>query len=71
MKQLRKMKREAKESAERRGHKMGYFRRVGVSAWEADCKKCSLHVIVRPTDALAPNECDIAGPAVAVNCKED
>jgi hypothetical protein len=67
MKAIDRLKREAREACEWRGHTMSRYRLSDF--WRkpyAKCKVCgaSVHVDDRPP----PNGIDIAGPAVALNC---
>ena len=71
-KQIDKLKREGRETAKWRGHNLGNFKTVrkagdNIIMAEARCKKCNRLVIV--TTHPAPNEIDIGGSAVAMNCK--
>ena len=77
MRKIDKLKREAKESAEWRGHKMGRwqnfkdaYKKIGphLSAFSC-CGVCGvgLTVITRPL----PNEIEIGGAAVAINCGDN
>jgi len=67
---LRRLKLEALESCEFRGHRMGRFRRI--EFWSskthaiAKCLDCPAQVMVI-TNPM-PNEIDIFGDAVALNC---
>lgn len=73
MRSFAKLKRAARAAAEARGHRLEKF--ASVPAWalamgaksEAACETCGawVQVITRPM----PNEIDIAGSAVAVNCR--
>lgn len=70
----RKLRAEAHRACERRGHDMTNLYPVARSAdkpvaWGARCKRCNAWVNVRLNPA--PNEVDIGGSAVAVNCPED
>lgn len=66
---IRTLKRKAREAAESRGHLMGRFSSnvKGTSA-SSQCMHCHCfaHVNVRPQ----PNDIDIGGSAVALNCKQ-
>lgn len=68
MSKERALKREAKEASERRGHQMKRYRRR--EFWGtpyAECAECGMEVDV--TTRPAPNQIDIAGEAVALNCR--
>jgi hypothetical protein len=62
----------AHAAAKKRGHNMGNFAKVRMNAkhpaWSAQCKRCHRHmqVCLNPY----PNETEIGGDAVALNCKE-
>lgn len=60
------LRREAIDSSIFRGHELTRFKWATPTRGWADCKNCAawVTVIVNP----APNEIDIGGPAVAVNC---
>lgn len=65
---VRELKREAKEACEWRDHDMKRFREG--SFWKnqyfSECRNCGMTVSVRPRPA--PNQIEISGQAVAVNC---
>ena len=70
MTSFEKLEKEAVEAAEWRGHKLVPFQQ---HEWKrnvcwSDCVKCGMGVCVniRPL----PNEIDIGGEAVALNCEE-
>lgn len=67
MASLRSLKREARESATWRGHKLRPFVTYhdGKVA-TATCRDCPVSVTVNTHPA--PNEIDIGGDAVAINC---
>lgn len=72
MTKLERLKREAREAATRRGHTLVRFYRNGIPAAEisgmsAECSQCGMSVTVRPKPM--PNEIDIGGEAVALNCR--
>ena len=68
--ELRLLKRSAKESAEWRGHKLTRFSSHGDHKAIASCIHCDMAVMVNARPL--PNEIDIAGEAVALNCgRED
>lgn len=63
-----RLKQEAREASERRGHEMKRYRRR--EFWNtpyAECRHCGAEVDV--TTKPAPNQIDIAGEAVAINCR--
>jgi hypothetical protein len=62
---MRKLKQEALNSAEFRGHTLTPFNTYGTTAY-ATCSRCGAQVVV-DTDPPA-NGIDIGGAAVAVNC---
>ena len=57
---------QAVESCEWRGHKMGDFEPISPYVAVSCCKQCNMQVAIN-TRPL-PNEIDIGGEAVAVNC---
>lgn len=64
---LSTLKRSAQSATAWRGHKMSWQHIApGDAATFAVCRHCGMHVtcLTRP----APNEIDISGPAVALNC---
>jgi len=69
MKRLEKLKREAKESAVFRGHKMNRFRQIDHFAYVSQCNICGKSVYVNL--APMPNEIDIHGEAIALSCTEN
>lgn len=74
MTKLQSLKKEAREGCEWRGHKMGNFQNLGkgylgeyhIGEWRATCKVCGMDVDVNIKPS--PNEIDIAGTAVALDC---
>ena len=71
-KRIDKLKREGKGTAKWRGHNLSTFKTItkagtNIIMAEARCKKCNRIVIVNTHPA--PNEIDIGGSAVAMNCK--
>lgn len=62
---VKRLKQEARQAAEHRGHALGNFKQVG-SAYYAGCKNCNCGVWVTPKPA--PNEIDVMGEAVALDC---
>jgi hypothetical protein len=67
---LKYLKTQAKQAAEARGHRLSRFKSLHSHTAVADCinrgGKCSASVYV--TDKPLPNETNVAGDAVAVNC---
>jgi len=61
------LKKEARETATWRGHKLGTFKPSGKYSAIATCKRCGAEVVVNSRPA--PNEIDIMGEAVALSCK--
>lgn len=64
MRKVDRLKQEARESCEFRGHKMKRFK-DGFS----ECKVCKAWVYI--TLKPMPNDIDIGGPAVALHCPID
>lgn len=65
MKKIDRLRRKAKKSAEQRGHTLSKFQHHDVIY--AFCNKCKMSVFLNP-DPM-PNEIEISGRAVALNCK--
>lgn len=71
MTRYERLRREAKATAERRGHDMENFDRAH---WRipgngsSECKRCGAYVRINCNPM--PNEIDIGGDAVAVNCSD-
>lgn len=62
-----RLKKEAREAATWRGHKLGRFNGGTLpSAASAECMTCGQWVII-DTQPL-PNGMEIGGPAIALNC---
>lgn len=60
---------DAESTATWRGHNMSTFLKVRGKPWfDSWCKKCGKDVRVNLWPA--PNETDVSGPAIAVNCDE-
>lgn len=69
MKKIDKLIKEAKESAEFRGHFLSGFLSIDSIHASAVCRNCkrSVNVNAKPM----PNEIDISGEAIALHCKEE
>lgn len=63
---LRTLKKNARKSAEWRGHKLGRFSIQHYGRAYARCENCNASVCVNTRPM--PNQIDIGGDAVAVNC---
>lgn len=65
---IRRLKESAMESCKKRGHNMNKFRG---SVWSTKhsslCKNCLMRAIVNPSPG--PNDIEIGGEAVALNCR--
>jgi len=66
MKKIERLRKEALESCEFRDHRMGLFNRTHPHYWHSKCRACGMEVHI--TDNPAPNEINIGGQAVALNC---
>lgn len=67
MRKIERLKVEAKESVEWRGHNVGRWQRLGMYGYPVlVCRNC--YATVSVTDRPAPNQCEISGDAVAVHC---
>lgn len=68
MTKLARLKKEAKEIAEWRGHELKTFRTNEFYETEAtsECQNCGAWVTVNSNPM--PNQIDIGGPAAALNC---
>lgn len=65
----RKLKERAIESCKLRHHKMGHFSYVKNNNFDtATCELCGMYVDVKVKPL--PNEIDIGGSAVALNCEK-
>ena len=67
MRRIVRLKREAREAADWRGHDLGRF----TPSWHslhftAYCRRCDEWVMVTPHPL--PNEIEVGGSAVALNC---
>lgn len=69
MKKIERLRLEALESCQFRGHKMRPFSRKYRHWWDSKCKICGKAVCVN--DDPAPNGIEISGEAVALNCNEN
>lgn len=72
MEKIERLKKEARDAADFRGHELGRFTRIasprlGRNMFRANCH-CGALVIV--TDKILPNEVEIGGEAVAVVCEK-
>lgn len=65
-KKLRKLIRSARESARWRGHKMCRFQNHDGHCYVSICRNCGCGV--RVIENPLPNDIDIGGSAVAINC---
>jgi len=66
MRKIERLRREALESCIYRGHKMRPFSRQYRHWWDSECKDCGMAASIN--DEPAPNDIDIGGEAVALNC---
>ena len=70
MRKIDRLKKEAKESALFREHKMSSFyycgKENGREHWIAECVLCDDYIVV--CNKPKPNEIEIEGPAVALYC---
>lgn len=68
MRYIDRLKQIARNASITRGHTLTKFERGEFyrENWHATCKVCDAYVSVKPKPA--PNEIDISGEAVAVNC---
>lgn len=65
-KTLTALSREARRSTDARGHEMPPFARVTDTLYRSACRTCGAEADINSKPA--PNQTDIAGPAVAENC---
>jgi len=65
MRRIERLKKEALHSCKRRGHEMSRWT-TWPRSYMSECVKCGLYVQVIPKPL--PNEIEIGGTAVAVNC---
>jgi len=63
-----RMKKSGMESAESHGHSMKRYHRDGywLNTWIAECRECGMTVYACKNPM--PNETNVFGPAVAVDC---
>jgi hypothetical protein len=64
-----RLSREARAAARWRGHDLTHFRPIDTHHWRAQCRNCPADVDVNLHPL--PNEIDISGEAVALNCPVD
>lgn len=64
---MEKLRKSALESTEFRKHDMSFFRKEERHRWTAYCLNCG--AIVTLLGHPLPNQIDIGGEAVAINCK--
>lgn len=74
MRKVERLKSEAREAAHKRGHQLKPFLRdplkdTSRKVYSTVCLNCEMGVVVN--DRPAPNDIDISGEAVALNCKRD
>lgn len=60
------LKHTARDLAEHHGHTLGEWENIGRTFARGKCQKCKMEVDVNT--APAPNQTDISGPAIAVQC---
>jgi len=68
MTKMERLRKEALESCNSRGHTMKPFSRKYRNVWTSECKLCDKGVYVCGNPA--PNEIDISGEAVALHCED-
>ena len=66
--EMRKLKQSAKCSAMSRKHKLGRFMALHSRTAVADCQNLNCHASVYVTTDPRPNEIDVSGLAVTVDC---
>lgn len=64
---LSELKREAREAASSRGHDLMHFAKISARLHSASCSKCKRMVQINTSPG--PNEIDIGGEVVAVDCE--
>ena len=67
MKTIQNLKREARESALFRGHSMTKWEKLSENLFVSQCRYCGKEVCVNSKPL--PNEINIGGEAVALNCQ--
>ena len=67
MQKIERLKKEAIAACKNRGHRMGFWSDSSRSAY-CECKIC--HRYVQVIEKPWPNEIEIGGSAVALNCEE-
>ena len=68
MRAIDRLKQEAREACEFRGHKMLRFRHVAKDAAYTHCRRCGAEVVVEQRPL--PNGIQIGGEAVALTCAD-
>jgi len=68
MRKIERLRLEALESCNFRGHEMKPFSRKYRHWWDSECRNCGKGVYLN--DEPAPNGIDIHGEAVALHCVE-
>jgi hypothetical protein len=63
---LARLKREATEGVQARGHKLGRWYQLSPRSMEATCKLCARNVVINARPS--PNDIDIGGSACGLNC---
>lgn len=66
---LTRLKQSAKVSCYNRKHIMTYFKNCDYGVWRAHCVLCGMETVVK--EYPAPNEIDIGGEAVALDCNPE
>ena len=70
MRKIDRLKREARDACEFRGHDMGKFFGDGTKyVIQSKCRRCGMQAWVDTNPP--PNGIDIAGEAVALNCERE
>ena len=68
MKKIEKLRKQALEACQFRGHKMQPFSRKYRHWWGSKCKICGKGVVIN--DQPDPNGIDICGEAIALSCND-
>lgn len=68
MPRMNVLMREALESCRTRGHIMNPFTKLSTTRFITQCKACGKYVLI--TSRPSPNEINIGGTAVALNCMD-